>query len=1019
MNTQTRSFFSLGAVLLALVAAVGLSLLLVSSPVAAAPAGASPGAADPAVAGTLPPATCVINGTVRTCELWAMPGTLTLPTGEVVPIWGFADTVSGPAQLPGPALIANQDETLQVVLHNQLPGEAVSLSFPRQWGLTPDLVGVGTGGVVTYTFTVTRPGTYLYEAGLTANGARQVAMGLYGGLIVRPLAAGQAYDDPATAYDDEALLVLSDMDPAFNNSPSDFKLYNYTPRYWLINGKAYPQTATIDSGAGHRVLLRYINVGLVSHSMGLLGLQQQVIAANADPGGWPHGEKGAAFKIPSGGTLDAITTVSALALADTRFPVYDTSLMLHNSGQTVPGGPLVFGGMMTFIHAVAGAPPGGLGPVTGGTAVVPSPTNGAGGVTLSATIDDTSTGGQNITLAEYFVNNLGAPGTGTPLSIASPQPLVGVSVAIPEGDLATWPSGYYIFYVRGMDADGNWGFVDSAVLNLDKAGPDTIGLSLSPEPSNGTRSVLLRATGDDHGNGRQNVVAGQYSLDGGPAQPMTLNRIDHPIAAMTATLPSAALITLAEGLHPVAVTSQDSLGNWGVPGVITLTLDKTGPVAPVVTLDPDYLLLSGPPPVTSVRVSAIITDALSNGIQSTLANAEGFIDTVKPDGTGFRLFPSDGLFDEVSESAYLDIAIGNFTRLSQGTHYVYVHGLDAAGNWGTVAAGTIYIDRATNDTTGPTVTNVSISPNPTNGAPSVSLTASAADPGMLSNIAAARWWVSNGPRYPLAAADGAFDSTAEMLSATINVAGWRNGIHTIWVSAQDSAFNWGAAVSTQLVVSNNNAITILADSFEAGLGQWTTLVGPVITSPDAAIAPDGGTQGLLAQIDAGAPAYLSYIMPAGEFDIHASFYFASNVAGLSAQPHDILVGLTDGAPIFGIQVQAAGGEATSFSVRGWALSGGVPLYTNWHSLADSAHKLGIGWQAGTAASVYLAADGVVVETLDGLDTADYTLYELWLGPSGGLDPAMSGAEYFDGLEFTRTPQVDMFRIFLPLVVRNQ
>ena len=361
MNTQTRSFFSLGVALLALVAAVGLSLLLVSSPVAAAPAGASPGAADQAVDGTLPPATCIVNGAVRTCELWAMPGTLTLPTGEVVPIWGFADTVSGPAQLPGPVLIANQDETLQVILHNQLPGETVSLSFPRQWGLTPDLAGVGTGGVVTYTFSVTRPGTYLYEAGLTANGARQVAMGLYGGLIVRPLTAGQAYDDPATAYDDEALLVLSDMDPAFNNNPADFKLYNYTPRYWLINGKAYPQTATIDSGAGRRVLLRYINAGLISHSMGLLGLQQQVIAANADPGGWPRGEKGAAFKIPSGGTLDAITTVSASALADTRFPLYNTGLMLHNSGQAVPGGPLRFGGMMTFIHAVAGAPPGGLG----------------------------------------------------------------------------------------------------------------------------------------------------------------------------------------------------------------------------------------------------------------------------------------------------------------------------------------------------------------------------------------------------------------------------------------------------------------------------------------------------------------------------------------------------------------------------------------------------------------------------------------------------------------------------------
>ena len=795
MNTQTRSFFSLSGLLLALVAAVGLGLLLVSSPVAAAPAGAAPIAADEAVAGVLPPATCTLNGAIRTCQLWAMPGTLTMPTGEIVPIWGFTDTVSGPAQLPGPVLIANQNETLQVVLHNQLPGETVSLSFPGQWGLVPDMVGVGAGSVITYTFPVTRPGTYRYEAGLTANGARQVAMGLYGGLIVRPLTAGQAYDD-------EALLVLSDIDPALNNDPAGFKLYNYTPRYWLINGKPYPQTAIIDSGAGRRVLLRYINVGLVSHSMGLLGLQQRVIATNGDPGGWPHGEKGSAEKVPSGGTLDAITTIPALAFAGTRYPVYDTSLMLHNSGQTMPNGQLGFGGMMTFVRAVTGAPPSGVGPIATETTVLPSPTTGIGGVTLRAWLDDSQTGGQLIGRAEYFVNNLGAPGTGTLFFIAA-RPYIRVTAVIPASALATWPSGYYIFYVRGMDSAGNWGFADSAILNLDKTGPDSTGLSLSPEPSNGTQSVVLQATGDDHANGRQNVVAGRYSIDGGPAQPMVLNRIDQPVAAMTATLPSATLIGLAEGLHPVAVTSQDSLGNWGVPGVITLTLDKTGPAAPAVTLDPNYLLLSGPPPVTSVRVSAVITDALSNGAQSTLANAEGFIDTVKPDGTGFRLFPSDGLFDEISEGAYLDIGIGNFTKLSQGTHYVYVHGLDAAGNWGTVGAGTITIDRGANDTTGPTVTNVNLSPNPTNGAPSISLTASAADPGMLSNVAAAEWWVDAGAHQPLQAADGAFDSTTEMLVGTVDVTGWANGTYTIWVRAQDSSTNWGTAVSAQLIVSGN------------------------------------------------------------------------------------------------------------------------------------------------------------------------------------------------------------------------
>ena len=50
------------------------------------------------------------------------------------------------------------------------------------------------GGTVTYTFTAGSPGTYLYESG--SDVAKQVEMGLYGALIVRPDAGADfAYDD--------------------------------------------------------------------------------------------------------------------------------------------------------------------------------------------------------------------------------------------------------------------------------------------------------------------------------------------------------------------------------------------------------------------------------------------------------------------------------------------------------------------------------------------------------------------------------------------------------------------------------------------------------------------------------------------------------------------------------------------------------------------------------------------------------------------------------------------------------
>ena len=38
-------------------------------------------------------------------------------------------------------------------------------------------------------------------------------------------------------------------------------MYDYLATYWLINGKAYPDTAPITATAGQRVLLRYVNAG--------------------------------------------------------------------------------------------------------------------------------------------------------------------------------------------------------------------------------------------------------------------------------------------------------------------------------------------------------------------------------------------------------------------------------------------------------------------------------------------------------------------------------------------------------------------------------------------------------------------------------------------------------------------------------------------------------------------------------------------------------------------------------------
>jgi FtsP/CotA-like multicopper oxidase with cupredoxin domain len=273
-----------------------------------------------------------------------------MPDGAVIPIWGFAQntgTGCGAAQLPGPVVEVTAGDTVTVKLSNEL-AENVSILFRGQ-DLLPDLQGVPSGTTKAYRFTATNPGAYLYEAGM--NLGIQGPMGLYGALIVRPTTPGQAYDDPSTAFDQAAVLVLSEIDPNLNANPAGFDRLAYHPTYWLINGRAYPQTAQIGAAAGDRVLLRYLNASSSHLSMSLLGMHQRVIAKDADPLAHPY--EVADETIASGQTVDTLAVVPSGG----PFPLYSRQMYLTNGA--LPAGASVHatGGMLTFVGNAAAAVP--------------------------------------------------------------------------------------------------------------------------------------------------------------------------------------------------------------------------------------------------------------------------------------------------------------------------------------------------------------------------------------------------------------------------------------------------------------------------------------------------------------------------------------------------------------------------------------------------------------------------------------------------------------------------------------
>jgi FtsP/CotA-like multicopper oxidase with cupredoxin domain len=296
------------------------------------------------VGSQIAPAAGQVAGSVATVpvpaagiDLCAKTGTLAVG-GSSVNIWGYAVgtcATAGAPTLPGPALTATVGDNVTVRLHNSL-SQPTSLVFPGQLGLVPDTAGVAPGGSKTYTFTASEPGSYLYESGTAS--ARQVPLGLHGALVVRPAAAGQAYG-AGTAYDREAILVLSEIDPALHASPTGYNVANFKPRHWLINGRAYPETDLIAAGAGQDLLLRWLNAGNEHHTMAVLGASQRVIAKDAVPERHPYGA--VAETVPTGSTVDAIVRVPAGSPAGTRLPLYSREMRQTNDG-TFPGGMLTY-----------------------------------------------------------------------------------------------------------------------------------------------------------------------------------------------------------------------------------------------------------------------------------------------------------------------------------------------------------------------------------------------------------------------------------------------------------------------------------------------------------------------------------------------------------------------------------------------------------------------------------------------------------------------------------------------------
>jgi FtsP/CotA-like multicopper oxidase with cupredoxin domain len=164
---------------------------------------------------------------------------------------------------PGPEIRVTEGDKVRFHVVNMLPESTAihwhGLVVPNDQDGVPFITQppIKPGETYTYEFQIREGnvGSHMYHS--HHNAAFQVTMGLLGAFIVEP-------KDPSTrpAFDREYTMIL-------NDGP----IGGFT-----LNGKGFPATQPLVAKRGEKVLVRYMNEGLMIHPMHLHGMPMQVVA---------------------------------------------------------------------------------------------------------------------------------------------------------------------------------------------------------------------------------------------------------------------------------------------------------------------------------------------------------------------------------------------------------------------------------------------------------------------------------------------------------------------------------------------------------------------------------------------------------------------------------------------------------------------------------------------------------------------------------------------------------------------
>jgi hypothetical protein len=415
-----------------------------------------------------------------------------------------------------------------------------------------------------------------------------------------------------------------------------------------------------------------------------------------------------------------------------------------------------------------------------------------GSVVLRALIDDTETGNSAISAAEYFREEEGEYGKGTPMSAEDGTFDTAEEWAIATIDITRWEVGDYKFYVHGKDAKGNWGPMKLILLRIRDLSPPSIGTiepyldkAIYPEGysfKNGTLGsdrLQVNVTNiSDVGSGDANITVVQCRLrnDIYSTPWMELQALDGQFDEVTEDATGQiSLAGVPPGVYNLEVMAVDSFGNIGYSGTqVKVTPDSIGPTLEGAELSPYFTY--GDPVLGKARAKDIgnagyFVEAIQYSIQNA-SYKSGWVE----------MSASDGAFDEREEEAQVFIGVKG---LNPGVYKVSFRALDSGGNIGQALNLTFQV---LPDTLGPEVRNIRVGLIPENRTIEVSAIISDVGKGS-SQVALAQMRLYNSTYdtgwLNMDAKDGAYDGPEEYVLKTIDVSTLSYGYYTVEVGAQD------------------------------------------------------------------------------------------------------------------------------------------------------------------------------------------------------------------------------------------